>query len=182
METLYFEFEKFGQLALVDGKINQSFIDPLISKLCIGYYGYPVCTPLVWAVRKQQTELVKYLLDHGSNDLEDAVHNAVWFNLVDMTEYLRVQYGGNIHKPGLMVTAVESTKVDIVKYLYGHGVSLTWPDRHNNSPVFVAALFRYWNIVVYFYQRGIRLNAEELKRLNETKNFALPENVQAYHV
>jgi hypothetical protein len=183
MVIQYFEFEEFADRILVDGQINESVINPLISKRCIGYHGNPAFTPLAWAVREQQIELVRYLLDHGSNDIEDAVYNAAWFGDANMVDYLHTRYGANIHHPGLMVIAASSRRgFEVVKYLHTHGVSLTAVNHQNTTPVFGATLCKFWHIVDYLYTHGVRLNAEELKYVNENKYpIRLPEHIQAYH-
>jgi ankyrin repeat protein/preprotein translocase subunit SecA len=141
-------------------------------------------TPLMSAAQNGYLEVVKYLLEQGS-DIEEkdedgmtALVYASKAGRLDTVKYL-VEQGANIEDKdnvcrALLISAAQNGHLELLKYLAEQGANIEEKDEYSMTALMRGALYSELDIVKYLVEKGA--NIEEKNNFDQTALMFAAEN------
>jgi ankyrin repeat protein len=149
--------------ACEDGDLNTITTLYNTHKIDVNYQKQKSKTPLIYASKGGNFEIIKFLVENGADlNAQDVNKNtalmyATLYNYNEIAEYLITQ-GSNLNlknnqQCNPLHVAASVGNIYIIKMLYERGMDLNTVDHNGNSPIFISTINNYPEAVKYFLNK-----------------------------
>jgi ankyrin repeat protein len=150
-----------AELLIKSGRVNLNFKNTVASD-----------TPLIFAIYKDQLEIVKLLIENGADftssnkDGNTPLHSAITLNrsreIIDFLIQKNMEIAPENASDGIPLHwAVNAGDLKVVKLLYEREEPLNIKDGNGNTPLHNAIKKKFTNIALFLIQNGAELSVED---------------------